>query len=88
MGELKHEKGTKDAISESESLIRGKRMGRNSAGNPKIPGSLTDRITKTLIYGKQGKSDTDLRIRGAKKALGDFTKQVRSKNRRKQKSTE
>ena len=60
------------AILELESLIRGKRMGINSARNPKIPGSLTGRITKTLIYGQQGKSDTDLRIVGAKEIFKRF----------------
>ena len=39
MGDLKHEKGAKEAIVELKSLIHGHRMGRNSAGNSEIPGS-------------------------------------------------
>ena len=84
-GELKHDKGTKEAILESESLIHGHRMGGNSAGNQKMSGSLSDRITKTLIYGKQGKSDIDLRIGRMEKALSDFAKHAKSKNQRKEK---
>ena len=49
MGELKQDGGTKDAISELKSLIRRHHMGGNSAENPKITGSLSDRIVKTLI---------------------------------------
>ena len=62
MGELKQEKGMRDAIFALKSLIRGKRMGSNSAGNPDIPGSLADRITQALIYGKQRKSHPELRV--------------------------
>ena len=61
MGELKHEEGMRGDILESESLIRGHRMGRNSAENPKITGPLVDRIAKTLIYGNRRKSGTDLK---------------------------
>ena len=57
---------------ESESLIHGQRMCRNSAGNPKIPCSSADRITKKLIYGKQGKSDTDLRMGGNAESFKRF----------------
>ena len=71
MEESKREKETKEAILGLKSLIRGNRMGSNSAGNPKIPGPLTDRITKMLIYGKQGKSDTDLGI-GNKQSFKRF----------------
>ena len=53
-------------------------MGSNSAGGPEIAGSLPARIAKTLIYGKQRKSGTDLRIEKIKKALCDFANQVRS----------
>ena len=62
MGDSEHEKGTKEAILELESLIRVHRMGGNSPGKSKIPGSLAGRVTKTLIYGKERKSETDLKI--------------------------
>ena len=39
-----------------------------------------DTVTKTLIYGTQGKSDIDLWIGRVKTALSDFAKQVKSKN--------
>ena len=58
-------------------------MGSNSAENPKIPGALSDRIAKTLIYGTQRKSDTDLKTGGIKKALSDFANQLRSGEQRK-----
>ena len=45
----------------------------------KMSGSLADRITKTLIYGKRGKSDIDLRIGLIKRYLIDFAKEVKSK---------
>ena len=77
--ELKHEKGTKEAIVGLKSLIRGQRMGINSAKTSKIPVSRTDRITKTLFYGNHGKSYTDLGIGGIKKALIDFAKQAKNK---------
>ena len=70
----------KDAILELKSLIRGNRMGRNSAENPKIPGPLPDRITKTQIYDKQRKSATDLGIAKIKNVISDFAKQVRRKS--------
>ena len=79
-GGIETRKGTKSAILELQSLIHGQRMGVNSAENPKNVGFLADRITKTLIYGKQGKSDIDLGIVRIKRALSDFAKQVTSKN--------
>ena len=82
VAESKPEKGTKEAIAGSKSLIRGERMGSTSAGNPEISGSLTDSITKTLRYGEQGKSDTDWRIGKTKTALSDFAKQAKNKNQR------
>ena len=51
-----------DGILESESLIRGHRVCRNSAGNPEISVSLADRIAETLIYGNRRKSGDDLEI--------------------------
>ena len=75
MGELKHEKGIRDAILGLKSLIRGHRVDRNSADNSKIPGSLADdRIAETLIYGKRKHSGADLEIGKIKKALIDFAK--------------
>ena len=62
VGALKREEGTKDDISELKSLIRGHRVGTNSAENPKISGSLADRIAKTLIYGNRRNSATDFEI--------------------------
>ena len=60
-------------------------MGSNSPDKLKIPGRLAGRITKTLIYGKGRKSETDLKIDKIKKALSDFTKQAGSKNQGKEK---
>lgn len=63
-GGIETRKGTKEAILVLKSLIHGHRMGGNSAGNPKTSGALSDRITKTSIYGKQGKSNIDLGLEG------------------------
>ena len=79
MGELKHEKGAAESIFGSKSLIHGHRMGSNSAENPKMSVPLADRITKTSIYGKRRKSETDLEIGKIKKALSDFAKQAENK---------
>ena len=49
--ELKPEAGMEDAVTESESLIRGQRIERNSAGNSENSAPLAGRIVKTLIYG-------------------------------------
>ena len=65
---MKHEKGMREALAESKSLIRGLRMGINSTGKSKNPGSLSERITTTLIYGKERKSETDFEIGEIKKA--------------------
>ena len=54
VGELKHEEGAKEAMSELTSLMRGHHIGRNSAGNLKISGALSGKITKTLLNGKGG----------------------------------
>ena len=85
MEELKHEEGTKEAIAELESLIHGQRMGSNSPDKPKISGALAGRITKTLIYWKERKSETDLAIGEIKKALIDFAKRERNENQGKEK---
>ena len=53
MWDLKRGEGTKDSITESESLIRGHRIDSNSADKSKIPGSLAGGIAETLIYGKE-----------------------------------
>ena len=75
----KHEKGMKEALFELKSFFHGQRMGSNSAGHSEISGSLVDRITKTLIYGKLRKSETDLRIGEIKNALSDFAKRAKNK---------
>ena len=55
-------KGRKMPFFESKSLIRGHRVGRNSAGNSKVPCSLSDRFGETMIYGKRRTSGMDLEI--------------------------
>ena len=65
---------------ELKSLIHGQRMGSNSPDKPKISGALAGRVTKTLIYGEERKSETDLEIGKIKKALSDFAKRVRNEN--------
>ena len=77
MEALKHEKGMGEVILELKSLIHWHRMGSNSAENSKMSSALADIITKTLIYGRRRKSDTDLRIGRIKKDLIDFAKQVK-----------
>ena len=47
MGDLKRDEGAGDAVAESKSLIRGKRVESNSADNEKIAGSSDGRIAKT-----------------------------------------
>ena len=85
MGDLKQDKGMGETIAELESLIHGQRMESNSMDKPKIQGSLAGRIAKTLIYGKERKSETDLEIGKIKVALIDFAKQARNENQRKEK---
>ena len=76
-----------------KSLIQGHRINNNNpTSKTGISGSLADRITKMLIYGKERKSETDLEIGKIKKALGEFPKQSKNKTRkikaiRKQKKT-
>ena len=53
MKELKHEKGMEESIVELKSLIRRHRINNNSANKTGTSGSLADRITKMLIYGKE-----------------------------------
>ena len=79
MEDSKHEKGTEEAIVELESLIQGHHMGSNSPGKSELSGSLSDRITKTMIYGKERNSETDLKSGKIKKDVSDFAKQVRNK---------
>ena len=62
-------------------------MDSNSPDKSKIPDSLADRITKTLIYGKERKSETDLKIGEIKKDLSDFAEQVRNKIKQKRNDT-
>ena len=73
--EVKHEKGMKEAITELKSLIRHHRINRNSINKTGTEGSLTDRITKLSIYGKEKKSETDQKIGKIKKTITDFAKQ-------------
>ena len=74
VGELKKEEGTTEEITESEYLMRGKRIGRNSSDNLRISGSLNDRISQTLIYGKNIKPPIGLEIEKIKTSLIDFSK--------------
>ena len=71
VGELKHEAGIKEAITELESLMRGRHIANNSEDNSEISGSLYGRIVKTWIYGKGMKSTVYLEIAKIKKALSD-----------------
>ena len=75
--ESKHEEGGEEAITESKSLMSGRNVGNNSSGNLKIPGSLTDRIAKTSIYGKGRKSTVGMEIEKIEKALIGCPKQVK-----------
>ena len=74
-------KGCGESIVELKSLIPRHRVNNNSTNNTGTSGSLSDRITKMLIYGKGRKSDTDLEIGKIKKASNDFAKR---KNRNKE----
>ena len=51
---IRREEGTREAISESETLTRGHRVEQNSPDLMKLPGNIGGRITKTLLYGKKG----------------------------------
>ena len=75
--ELRHEEGMQESISELKSLMRGQRIEQNSSNIMKLSGNLGERITKTLLYGKKGKSPIDLKVGKIKKALLDFAKQVK-----------
>ena len=66
-----------EAISELKTLIHGHRIGQNSSDLMKLSGNLGERITKTLLYGKKGKSPVDLKVEKIKRALKDFAKQVK-----------
>ena len=82
MEDSKREKATEEAIVGLKSLIHGHRVDSNSPDRLKISGSLADRITETLIYGKERKSESDLKIDKVKKALIDFAKQAKRKPRK------
>ena len=82
---MKHEKGAKESIVELKSLIPRHRVNNNSTNNTGTSGSLSDRITKMLIYGKGRKSDTDLEIGKIKKASNDFAKQKKEQKQGKTK---
>ena len=65
--EVKHEKGTKEAIMERKSLIQKQSSNSNSINKTGTAGSLADRMTKLSIYGKAKKSETDQKIDKIKK---------------------
>ena len=65
--ELKRVKETKESIMELKSLIQSQRINSNPANKIGTTGSLSDRITKLSIYGKEKKSETDLKIDKIKK---------------------
>ena len=79
MGELKHEKGTNEAIAELKSLIRGHRINNNSPGKTNISGPISGRITKALISGKGRKSETDLRVGEIRIAFLDSAKKTKGR---------
>ena len=76
-GELRNEEGAQESISELKTLMRGQRIDRNSSNLMKLSGNLGERITKTLLYGKKGKSPIDLKVGKIKRALLDFAKLVK-----------
>ena len=67
-----------EAITESESLMRGGIIENNSEDNLKNPGALSGIIAKTLLYGKERESAVDLKIGKVKKALSDFARQLKN----------
>ena len=75
--ELRHEEGMQESISELKTLMHGQRIEQNSSNIMKLSGNLGERITKTLLYGKKGKSPIDLKVEKIKRALKDFAKQVK-----------
>ena len=75
--ELRYEEGMQESISELKTLMRGQRIEQNSSDLMKLSGNLGERITKTLLYGKKGKSPVDLKVEKIKRALKDFAKQVK-----------
>merc|ERR1712112_36235 len=77
VGELRHEEGMQESISELKTLMRGQRIEQNSSNLMKLSGNLGERITKTLLYGKKGKSPIDLKVEKIKRALLDFAKQAK-----------
>ena len=66
-----------------KSLIQKQRINSNSVNKTGIAGSLTDRITKLLIYGKEKKSETDQKIDKIKKTITDFAKQRKEQKQEK-----
>merc|ERR1712112_463862 len=71
------EEGMQESISELKTLMRGQRIDQNSSDLTKLSGNLGERITKTLLYGKKGKSPIDLKVEKIKRALKDFAKQAK-----------
>ena len=52
VGELRHEEGMQESISELKTLMRAQRIEQNSSDLMKLPGNLGGGITKTVLYGK------------------------------------
>ena len=57
--------------------MRKQRIDQNSSDLMKLSGGLTERITKTLLYGKPGKSPVGLNVEKIKGILKDFATQIK-----------
>ena len=80
LGELKHEKGMEEAISELKSLIQGHRVNSYLPTNTGISGALADRITKNVDLRKRKKIGNGLNWQNKERAEG-FSKQNKNKNK-------
>ena len=78
-GELKRGEDTKAAITELKSLMHGRRIWGNSAGNSEIPGPFSGGIAKSLIYGKETRYAVGMEIGEIEKAICDFPDKRRTK---------
>ena len=74
--ELRHEEGTQEAISELKTLTRGQRIGGNSSDLLKLPGNLSEGITKSFFMGRKGIAGR-FESREIKRALQDFANRVK-----------
>ena len=52
-------------------------MGENSSDLMKLSGNLSERITKTLLYGRKGEPPVDLKVKKIKSVLRDFARQTK-----------